>query len=167
MSWLDSLFGRDSVAGDVAQNLDEGSPAFSAPIPAMSFSERVTSELDSLARVEQRMSSQVSAAVFSQLRTIDDIVRPLLVHISTRTVLVETEVALESLVKDYVPTPLSLFEQLPANEKVDGGKADLLLQSQYATIISSTFNLAKGVYGNSMSALETNAIFVQDKFNGS
>jgi hypothetical protein len=135
----------------------------SPPAP-QSFSARMAAELDTLSESTRAAGSQVSTAVFSQLRTIDDVLRPLIDHVGTHPVVIETEIAIESLVTDYVPTPLRLFLQLPPSETADGGKADLLLQEQYTALERNARRLAESVYDDSVSALETHAIFIENKF---
>ncbi|MCU1406031.1 MAG: hypothetical protein JWQ43_2334 [Glaciihabitans sp.] len=120
--------------------------------------------LDELAGAARGAGSRVSTQVYSQLRSIDDVVRPLINHVATHPVVIETEIAIESLITDYVPTPLRLFLQLPAAEAVDGGKADLLLQEQFTALERSARKLSLSVYSDSVSALETHAIFIQNKF---
>jgi hypothetical protein len=156
VSWLESLFSRDESRRPPAVPV--------APAAPQSFSDRMTAALDTLADSARAAGSQVSTAVFSQLRTIDDVLRPLILHVGTHPVVIETEIAIESLVTDYVPTPLRLFLQLPPSEKADGGKADLLLQEQYTALERNARHLSASVYNDSVSALETHAIFIENKF---
>jgi hypothetical protein len=155
VSWLEALFARDEPRRATA-------PVPAAPV--QSFTERATASLDTLADATRAAGSRVSTQVFSQLRSIDDVVRPLIAHVATHPVVIETEIAIESLITDYVPTPLRLFLELPAAEAVDGGKADLLLQEQFTALERSARKLSLSVYGDSVSALETHAIFIQNKF---
>jgi hypothetical protein len=155
VTWLNSLFTGDAPS-------TPSTPAPSAPV--ITFSDRVTASLDSLAQASRRSGAAVSPAAFSQLRSIDDVIRPLLAHIALHPVMLEREIALEALVTDYVPTTLTLFMQLPESQQADGGKADLLLQAQFTALERSARQQSTTIFEDSVSALETHAIFIQNKF---
>lgn len=154
MSWLESIFARND-----SPRVPEAAPA------AQSFDARILSALDSLAEASRRSGAAVSPQVFSMLRSIDDVLRPLSAHVALHPVVVEREVAIESLVTDYVPTALRLFLELPRSEQADGGKADRLLQEQFTALERSARQLSANIYEDSVSALETHTIFIQTKFN--
>lgn len=154
MSWLDSIFARaDSPR---APNI--------APV-VQSFDERILPALNSLAEASRRSGAAVSPQVFSMLRSLDDVLRPLLAHVALHPVVVEREVAIESMITDYVPTSLRLYLELPESDRVDGGKADRLLQEQYTALEKSARQLSANIYDDSLAALETQSIFIQTKFN--
>jgi hypothetical protein len=152
MSWFEALTGRNTA------------PAPAIPPAAAPYEQRATAALDSLAAAVRAASTIVSPTVFSQLRSIDDVVRPLIVHIATNPVIIDTQLSIDAIITDYVPTTLSLLLQLPAAERAIGGKSDLMLQEQFTTLERSAHDISARVYRDSISALETNAIFIQNKF---
>lgn len=154
MSWFDSIFPRDSA---------QSAPA---AVVAEPFDVRILRSLNTLALASRRSGAAVSPQVFSQLRSLDDVIRPLLAHVALHPVAVEREIAIESLVTDYVPTTLRLFLELPMSEQVDGGPADKLLQEQFTALEKSARQTSANIYEDSLSALQTQAIFIQTKFSG-
>jgi hypothetical protein len=152
MSWFEALTGRNTA------------PVAVVPPAAAPYGQRATSALDALATSVRAASTIVSPTVFSQLRSIDDIVRPLITHIATHPVIIDTQLSIDAIITDYVPTTLALFLRLPASERAIGGKSDLMLQEQFTTLERSAHDISARVYRDSISALETNAIFIQTKF---
>lgn len=136
------------------------------PTAALTFSERVTEELNSLQSFVRSASGVVSGEVFSQLRYFDDVVRNLLVYVADKEVSADQEFLLESAVTDYVPTPLKVFLQLPVEDQGEGGKGDLLLTRQYDTIVRNVESLADHIRGQALEALNTHAVFIDEKFRG-
>ena len=134
-------------------------------VPEPPFHEKALNQLDLLEKFVKEMSSSVSTDVYSRLRTMDDILRPLLEYLKTHDIVVDQEVLIQSTITDYIPTPLETFKLLPENDKVDGGKGDLLLIQQYATIESNIRELSDEIYGRVLSALNTQANFIKSKFN--
>jgi hypothetical protein len=154
MSWFSSLFTNDVT------------PVIAVPpAAAKTFAEQALSSLDSLAVAVRHAGGNVSPHVFSMLRSLDDVLRPLIAHVAVHPVVVEKEFAIEALITDYTPTALTLFLKLPAGEQVDGGKADLLLQEQLTSLERNARQVSAGIYEDSVSALETHAIFIQTKFH--
>jgi hypothetical protein len=129
------------------------------------FAERMLSDLEELAAVARQSSGAVSAHVFSILRGIDDILRPLLSQIALHPVSVEREIAIESLITDYVPTSLRLFFALPPSERAEDGVAHGLLNEQVAALERSAENLSRSINADSLSALRTQSLFIQSKFS--
>jgi len=154
MSLFKALFGSDNNAANIV------APLLSEP----PFHEKALEQLDLLDKFAKEMSGSISTSVYSQLRTIDDILRPLLEYLKTHDIVMEQKVLIQSIITDYVPTPLETFKLLPENDKVDGGKGDLLLTQQYDTIEANTRELAAEIYGRVLSELSTQAIFIKNKF---
>lgn len=156
MSWFTGLFG-----GGEATTTTVVAP----PPPAVPFTERAQTELDALAAASTRAGRDLSTAAYSLLRTIDDIIRPLIDHIWNHPVVVEREVAIESLLTDYVPNTLTVFLRLPEEDRADGSPADLSLCTQLETLALGARELADGIHQDAVNALQTNAIFLQNKFD--
>lgn len=160
MSWLSSLFNKNdpNIAVQIAQESTQ------AANNAVTFDAKAIIWLDDLAHVVKQSSSLISPAVFSRLRSIDDVMRPIIKSLKDVQLIVDTEVEIQSILTDYIPTPLDLYLNLPLNDRQDGGKADLILLSQYDTLETVVRDLALTLKGDSVSALETHAIFIKDKF---
>jgi len=158
MSWISTLFGGrdDSVAAAVA----DGNFA----TPTTTFHERVHEQSEHLARYIKSVSREISPAAYSRLRSIDDLVQPLVAYIETHPVIVEKELEVENLLTTYIPRPLEIFMKLTPTERADGGKADLLLLSQFDKLERSVIELGKGIYTDSMSELEIQSRFVDTRF---
>lgn len=155
MSWLSSIFGKD----DALPVLPSVAPTLVAP-----FHDKALGWLDTLAAHVKQSSDIISPAVYSRLRSIDDVMRPFIKALEGKPSVVETEVAIESMLTDYIPTPLNLYVNLPAGERTDSGRADLILLAQYDTLETAARELSSRLQGDSVSSLETHAIFIRDKF---
>ncbi len=156
MSWLSAMFGSA-----------DGNPGVRTPDePEVPFTERVTASLNTLAAAARSAGAVISTTAFSQLRSIDDVIRPLLGYIAGNPVPITEQIAIESLVSDYVPTSLRLFLLLPPGDQQDGDPGDLLLQEQFTALEKSARQLRSSIIVTAASALETHAIFLQNKFNG-
>ncbi len=134
-------------------------------VPEPPFHEKALEQLNLLEKFVKEMSNSVSTEVYSQLRTMDDIIRPLLEYLKTHDIAVEQEVLIQSTITDYIPTPLETFRMLPENDKLEGGKGNSLLLQQYDTIESNIRELSDEIYGRVLSALNTQANFIKSKFN--
>jgi len=156
MSWFSTLFGMDSKRDELS---------VANAVVAKPFHQRAREELDKLEFFVKEHANVISPAVYSVLRDIDDELRPLLTYMEDKPPLVETEVYVQSLLTDYIPTPLSLYLNLPLSEQKDGGKSDLILLGQYVTLEKSVRELSANIYRDSVAQLETHAIFIQNKFN--
>lgn len=128
------------------------------------FHEKAQIQLDMLARFVKESSNVVSPAVYSRLRSIDDVVRPLIKFLATHDIVAEQEIAIEYLLTRYIPEPLNTFVLLQQKDREENGKADTLLLQQYDTLEKSTRELADGIYKRTMSDLNTYAIFIEEKF---
>jgi hypothetical protein len=136
-----------------------------ATLPEPPFSERALVQLNLLDKLVKENSNEISTEVYSKLRDLDDILRPLIEYLKTHQALQEQETLIESAITDYIPTPLDTFKTLPDSDKEEGGQGDLLLLRQYATIETNIRKLADEIYGRVLKELGTQAIFIDDKFN--
>lgn len=156
MSWLSSLFGRDE-----GQSPPQQAPA----VAPQNFAERVRHEAFALEGLVKRSSGKLSPEVYSLLRSIDDLIKPVIDDSAITPLMAEDEYAVEAYLTDYIPTPLNIYLELPAAQRAFGGKADLLLQDQYVTLLHGARSLRREVETDNTNALEAHAIFLQNKFN--
>lgn len=156
MSFLSDLFGTKNAP--VAPT--------STPILPVNFADQCIEQLDALGNFIRTVSDVLSTDAYSHLRSIDDLIRPMLSYIKDHPMTAESEFAVKALLTDYIPSPLNIFLSLPSAEKLDGGKADLLLVEQYATLEKSVRDLVAEITSDVVSSLETHKIFIQNKFRG-
>ena len=158
MSWFSNLFG-------VSGSSNTPVAPVSNPLVPQPFHEQAQEQLDALAVFIKQVSSEISPAVYSRLRSIDDVIRPMLKHIIDNPLTAENEYAVKALLTDYITTPINIFLKLNEAEKIDGGRSDLLLLEQYDTLEKSARELNAQIYGDTVSSLETHNIFIQNKFS--
>lgn len=156
MSFLKFFSGNDS--GDAMIG--------ASPLSEPPFHVKALQQLNLLDKLVKEMSNQISTDVYSKLRDVDDVMRPLIKYLETHDIIVEQQVLISSILTDYIPTSLDTFRLLPEEDKVDGDRADLLLQKQYDTIYLNAKELADEIYGRGLSSLSTQAIFIENKFSG-
>jgi hypothetical protein len=140
-----------------------------APVPVIvpvPFSEQMISWLDELSWFERESSHLISTNVFSRLRRINDVLHELTTFISRYEIRAEDEYILKATITEYIPSALTLFNQLPASAQKDGGEADLLLLSQCDNIERSVRQLVKDMHERAQSELVTHTMFVDERFNG-
>lgn len=155
MSLFSAIFGSGNTAANVA----------AVVLPEPLFHEKAIKQLDLLGSLVKESSNVISTEVYSILRSMDDMLRPLIKYLETHDVPAEQEYLISSLIADYIPTPLHTFQTLPDRDKQDGGQGDLLLLQQYAIIDNNIRELSDQIYGGALRELSTQAIFIENKFN--
>ncbi|WP_159602637.1 hypothetical protein [Agromyces humi] len=156
MSWIDNLFTRPQPVIQPSQ-----------PAGEQTFTDRAIASLDGLASASRAASPKLSPAAYSALRTIDDNLRPVIERTATHPVLIEREIEILSVITDYVPTSLELFLRLPDADRADGGRGDRMLIEQLDRIERTTRAMAAHVADDAMTAMEAQAIFLQNKYDHS
>lgn len=156
MSIFDRLFGNGSPVNPVAQ--------VAAAVVEQPFHVLALEQLNDLSIFVKKSSKFISTEVFSQLRVIHDILRELIGFLETHDTLVENQVVLTKIITEYIPDPLEMFLRLPTSEQINGGKADLLLREQYGILEKNARDLSIQVNEQVLSDLQTQAIFIKDRF---
>jgi hypothetical protein len=144
-----------------------------APIPVQvaaaiqkPFHEVALDQLNALAVHTKEVSNVISTDVYSRIRSIDDIMRPLIKFLENQDVAMENQVVITKMITEYIPDPLEIFVRLPKTEQADGGAADLLLIEQYAILGENAKKLAEEIRSQVLKELQTQAIFIKDRFEG-
>lgn len=155
MSWISDWWNGQSKADKASAN---------TAMPQKAFHERALEQLDLLAKLVKQSSNVLSPTVYSRLRSIDDVMRPFMVYISSHDLFMEHQVMVESMLTKYIPEPLNTFLNLQPKDQVEGGKADMLLQQQFDTLEKSARDFVEGIYKGGVASLSTYARFIEDKF---
>lgn len=158
-----SLFGWGS-RGRAPQAAPADQQQAGAGLTGEPFVQRTRTQLDQLAVLLADASGVISPTAYSLARQVDDILRPLVAYIELHPVIVDHEVLISSVLTDYVPAPVQTFLQLQPADQVGGGKADLLLRQQFATIRDNVWDLAESIRSAGIKELNVQANFIQARF---
>lgn len=130
------------------------------------FEKKLTKDLDGLAVYMRANGNIIPTSVYSQVRRIDDVLRPLLVYITANGCSPEQEHLLTSMITDYIPTPLKTFISLPRADRADNGNPARLLKEQFDTMLEKVYDLSELVRRGALSELAMHADFIDDRFSG-
>lgn len=130
------------------------------------FHKQLTKELDKLAVFVRAKGSLIPTHVYSQVRRIDDVLRPLLVYIAANGCSPEQEHLLTSMITDYIPTPLNTFISLPKADRADDGNPAKLLNEQFDTMLEKVYDLSELVRTGALNELAIHASFIDNRFSG-
>lgn len=153
--FIGSLFGAAPVQGIAGQ----------APEPtAEAEMAQTAASLDNLRSAIRRAGAELPTSVSSQLRQIDDVLRPLLGHVAEQGASMEQQVLLNSIVCSYIPDPLRTYLALPESARTEGSGPTRLLAEQFATLEEIARDLANQVRIGALAELSTHGRFLEDKF---
>lgn len=153
--YIGSLFGGAPVPSNTEQ----------APEPTVDAEMAQTAgSLDSLRSAIRRAGAELPTSVSSQLRQIDDVLRPLVTHIAEQGASMEQQVLLNSIVCSYIPDPLRTYLALPDSARTEESGPTALLAEQFATLEEIARDLANQVRIGAIAELSTHGRFLEDKF---
>lgn len=121
--------------------------------------------LDGLRRTVRHNGRVLVPVLWSQLRQIDDILRPLLAYIGAHGGSTEQRVLLNAMITDYLPTPLRTYASLPADAHRQSSKETRLMLEQLATLYTTAQDLNHQVRTGAVTELSVHGRFLQDKFD--
>jgi hypothetical protein len=165
---FNSLFNR--------KNDDAPRPAPEAPRPQPivsqgPFGERMLKELEKTRWNARRAGGRLPVAALPQLGRIEDVLLPMLDHLSRNPPSVDEEIAVQAMVTDYLPTSINAyiglnaqFAQMPGPDGRTPGD-DLL--EQLVTLEVAAHDLSRAVYAHDAEQLQTQGRFLSTKFSGS
>jgi hypothetical protein len=130
------------------------------------FEKKLYKDLDELAVYMRSNGGTIPTAVYSQVRQIDDILRPLLAFITANGCSPEQEHLLTSMITNYIPTPLKTFVSLPKADRADNGNPARLLKEQFDTMLEKVADLAELVRTGALNELAIHADFIDNRFSG-
>ncbi len=153
--FIGSLFGGAPVSSITEQ----------APEPTADAEMAQTAgSLDNLRSAIRRAGAELPTSVSSQLRQIDDVLRPLVSHITEQGASMEQQVLLNSIVCSYIPDPLRTYLALPESARTEESGPTRLLAEQFATLEEIAQDLANQVRIGAIAELSTHGRFLEDKF---
>ncbi len=153
--FIGSLFGGAPVPSTTEQ----------APEPTADAEMAQTAgSLDNLRSAIRRAGAELPTSVSSQLRQIDDVLRPLVTHIAEQGASMEQQVLLNSIVCSYIPDPLRTYLALPDSARTEESGPTGLLAEQFATLEEIARDLANQVRIGAIAELSTHGRFLEDKF---
>ncbi len=153
MGWFSNKRNNQNVAATVA-----------ATVTAVPFHEKMDKWIDGLDWYERECSGYVSPEAFSILRRMNDTFVEISFFLRSYQVRAEEEYILESTILKYIPDTLSLYNQLPEEERVDGDEADKQLITQFNTMFNNIKDLNKQMHENIKKDLRQQTAFVEDRF---
>lgn len=153
--FIGSLFG-----GAPVPSIAEQAPELTADAEMA----QTAGSLDNLRSAIRRAGAELPTSVSSQLRQIDDVLRPLLSHIAEQGASMEQQVLLNSIVCSYIPDPLRTYLALPASARTEESGPTRLLAEQFATLEEIARDLANQVRIGAIAELSTHGRFLEDKF---
>lgn len=159
MAWFNRR--RNNEAVSVPTVPTEATPA----VPQVSFSEKMLGWSEDLAWVEKSYSNILSTQVYSELRSIHDVLESIAELISHYSIRTEEEYLIESTLKNYIPSALAIFSQLPPDKQRSGEEADLMLMSQCRNVKQNVVSLKEQLQTQIMNNLTTQTMFVEERFN--
>lgn len=151
------------VFGWLKRNRDLLDHAEVAPVEKK-FHEHLEDWVEELDWLERDASAFLSTDVYSRLRVINDLFRETVEFTKTYSVQAEEEYILESTLTKYIPDSLNVFRQLPANERSEGGKADLMLLEQCEDFERSVRLLNESMVNRVKNDLSAQTTFVENRF---
>jgi hypothetical protein len=153
--FIGSLFGGAPVPGIAEQ----------APEPTADDEMAQTAgSLDNLRSAIRRAGAELPTSVSSQLRQIDDVLRPLVSHMAEHGASMEQQVLLNAIVCSYIPDPLRTYLALPHSARTEESGPTRLLAEQLATLEEIARDLANQVRIGAIAELSTHGRFLEDKF---
>ena len=156
-----SLFGRGKDDAATSQ-------APPAP-PARSFAEQMQAALHQVSWTARGAGNRLPVAALPRLGLIEDLLGPLLAHLHSNPPSVDEEIAVQSIVTDYLPTTinayLSMNTQFAHLPRADGRTPGDDLLDQLATLHQAVTDLAQAVYAHDGQELAVQGRFLQAKFD--
>lgn len=155
---------------------DDDQPAQPAapPVPALSqkpFAERMLREIEKTRWSARRKGGQLPVAALPQLGRIEDLLLPLLDHLTRNPPSVDEEIAVQGLVTDYLPTTLNAYTGLNRHfaetPGADGRTPGDHLMEQLATLERAAHDLSHAIYTHDAQELQTQGRFLSTKFSQS
>lgn len=150
MSWL---FGRSKApAAPVPPPL----PA----VPARSFHEDMGSRVRALMGSTRQSGGHLPVEASIQLFAMLDVLSDLLDHTAVAPPTVDEQIAIEFMVKDYIPSTVNAYLASRAAPEVK----DTQLVAQLQLLLDRAHSMAEAVYAHDSAQLEINGRFLREKF---
>lgn len=123
--------------------------------------------LDRLRAAVRRAGAVLPPLVSSQVRQIEDVLRPLLGHVARHGASTEQRVLLNAIITNYLPTPLRAYTGISERERTDDSEATALLVEQLTILEGIARDVDNQVRTGAIAELSTHGRFLEDKFSPS
>ena len=150
MSWL---FGRSKAPAAPA------SPP-PAPAPAPSFHDDMDARVRALMASTRQHGGQLPVEASIQLFSLLDLLSELLEHTVVAPPTVDEQIAIEFMLKDYIPSTVNAYLASRAAPEVK----DAQLVAQLQLLLDRAHAMAEAVYAHDSAQLEINGRFLREKF---
>ncbi|MBJ7470013.1 MAG: hypothetical protein JHD16_01875 [Solirubrobacteraceae bacterium] len=135
------------------------------------FAERMLRELEKTRWMARKSGDRLPVAALPQLGRIEDVLLPLLDHLTRHPPSVDEEIAVQGMVTDYLPTTLSAYiglnPQFAQAVRDDGLTPADDLMAQLYVLESAAHDLSRAVYSHDAQELQTQGRFLSAKFERS
>lgn len=143
---------------------DEAAPAPAAPAPPVAPERTFRDTIDAHVRGIERSTKQygttlpvqASVQIFTMVDALDELLRHTLVAPAN----VDEQIAIEFMVKDYIPSTVSAY----LASRADQATKDALLISQLGLLYDRVHSMMEAVYAHDSAQLEINGRFLREKF---
>jgi hypothetical protein len=151
MSWI---FGRGREP--------EAPPAPAAPVvpPEVEWRETMDRHVHAIARSTRQYGRMLPVRAVVQLFTMVDALDELLRHTRVAPANVDEKIAVEFMVKDYIPSTVNAF----LASRADQDTKDRLLVEQLSLLDDRVHRMMEAVYAHDSAQLEINGRFLKEKF---
>jgi hypothetical protein len=114
----------------------DDTPVVTMPQIQLSFTEKMTQELNTFVHSVKLNSSQLPPMAYSRLRHAEDAMRKLLAYIEKSKVrlIAEHSFAVEAMITDYLPNTLTTYLALDEDDRTETAQLSKTLISQCATL---------------------------------
>lgn len=135
------------------------------------FGERMQKELEKVRWEARRAGAKLPVAALPQLGRIEDVLIPMLEHLTRHPPSVDEEIAVQGMVTDYLPTTLNAYiglnTQFAQAAGPDGRTPGDDLLDQLVTLELASHELSTAVYAHDAQQLQTQGRFLSAKFQRS
>lgn len=150
MSWL---FGRSKAPA---------APVSPPPpqVPERPFHEDMSGRVRALLASTRKHGGQLPVQASIQLFSMLDVLAELLEHMAVAPPSVDEQIAIEFMVKDYIPSTVNAY----LASRAEPGVKDTLLVSQLQLLLDRVHTMSQAIAAHDSAQLEINGRFLREKF---
>lgn len=155
---ISSWFGRGR--DEAATQADPAPAPAPVPAPEQTFRDAMDAYVRAIERSTKQYGRALPVKASVQLFTMVDALDELLRHTLVAPANVDEQIAIEFMVKDYIPSTVNAF----LASKADEATKDALLISQLGLLYDRVHSMMEAVYAHDSAQLEINGRFLREKF---
>lgn len=156
-----SIFGQSRPSSTTGASAAVGAPA------PLSDDARVVKALDDQLVQVRGAGRLLPTLISSQLRQLDDLLRPLVQYVALSGASTEQRVLLEAMIVDYIGSPLSTYLSINDAERSDHARSTVLFANQLNVLFTTVKDLDNQIRSGAITELSTHSRFLEDKFGTS